>query len=278
MAHDEPRHHSDDGQSEPAASAMGSRREVSLRRAFLTGMAALLPTALTVALLAWGFSLIYSYVAEPINNFIIWIMSLIEGGNWNLAEATFRHREHDGEVRGWFDLSFAGFVIAVSGVFFVGLVLLTIVGRRLYRVVDRALARLPVLKLVYPHLKQLTEFIFDERKAAKFRRVVVIEYPRKGLWSVGFVTGPGIRAVHKAAGQDMVTVFIPSSPTPFTGYVVALPPEDVVDVPISVDEALRFTVSGGVLVPPRQQPNLRKDSEAREIVSPQQAPDPGDER
>lgn len=228
---------------------------MGLRRAFLTGLAALLPTALSVGILVWIFGFINDKVADPINEFIIWIMGL---AGVEHAGAAFRHQEVEigGEMvrLGLIDFSFAGYVAAFAAVFFVGLVLLTLFGRRLYRAIDRLLSRMPVLRMVYPHVKQLTEFVFNEDKVSAFRRVVMIEYPRKGLWSLGFVTGPSVRAVRDATHIDLVSVFVPSSPTPFTGYVVALPREEVIDVPITVDEALRFTISGGVLVPPKQMP------------------------
>jgi len=226
---------------------------MGLRRAFLTGLAALLPTALSVGILVWIFGFINDKVAEPINECIIWVM---EVAGVEDAWEVYHHAKPEGgaEPLGIIDFSFAGYVVAFAAVFFVGLVLLTLFGRRLYRAVDRVLSRVPVLRMVYPHVKQLTEFVFNEDKVSAFRRVVMIEYPRKGLWSLGFVTGPSVRAVRDATHIDLVSVFVPSSPTPFTGYVVALPREEVIDVPITVDEALRFTISGGVLVPPKQMP------------------------
>ena len=74
----------------------------------------------------------------------------------------------------------------------------------------------------------------------------------KGMYSLGFVTGESMRSLNEATGEDMVHVFIPSSPTPVTGYVVFLPRRDVIDLPLTVDEALRFSISGGVLVPPKE--------------------------
>ena len=236
--------------SEPEAPA---KPHMGLRRAFLTGLAALLPTALSVGILVWIFGFINDKVADPINEFIIWIMGL---AGVEHAGAAFRHQEVEigGEMvrLGLIDFSFAGYVAAFAAVFFVGLVLLTLFGRRLYRAIDRLLSRMPVLRMVYPHVKQLTEFVFSADTVSSFRRVVMIEYPRKGLWSLGFLTGPSLADASAATDRDLVSVFIPSSPTPFTGYIVAVPRDEVIEVPITVDEALRFTISGGVLVPPRQ--------------------------
>jgi uncharacterized membrane protein len=245
-------------QTEPATApapgpAEQPKKPASLRRAFFTGLAAVLPTALTLVILVWIIRFIHTYVARPINEFILWIMELAGVQN---HRAVFLHQEVtiEGEtVRlGIIDFTFAGYVIAFGAIFAIGFVAFTLFGRRLYRAVDRLLSRIPVLRMIYPHVKQLTEFIFSDDKVSTFRRVVMVEYPRRGLWSLGFVTGPGMVAARTATDKDLVTIFVPSSPTPFTGYVVAASAEDVIDVPISVDEALRFTVSGGVLVPPRQ--------------------------
>jgi len=128
------------------------------------------------------------------------------------------------------------------------------VGRRIAARVERIVARVPIFKQVYPYVKQLVDFIFGETKL-DFNRVVLIEYPRKGIWTIGFLTGHSMNDLAMVAGfqpVEMVTVFIPSSPTPFTGYTVSMLRSEVYEVSITVEEALRFTVSGGVLVPDRQ--------------------------
>ena len=85
-----------------------------------------------------------------------------------------------------------------------------------------------------------------------FNRVVAVEYPRKGLWSVGLVTGNTMQTIQREAEGSCLTVFIPSSPTPFTGYVITVPEKDTIDLSVTIEEALRFTVSGGVIVPDAQ--------------------------
>jgi uncharacterized membrane protein len=113
------------------------------------------------------------------------------------------------------------------------------------------MVRLPILRRIYPGAKQVSEFFFSEGKV-EFRRVVAIEYPRRGLWSIGFVTGRGFQALMRQAEQELLTVFVPSSPTPITGYIVAVPRREVIDLPITVDEALPFLISGGVIMPPAE--------------------------
>jgi uncharacterized membrane protein len=109
----------------------------------------------------------------------------------------------------------------------------------------------PVIRKVYPYIKQLVDFLINDEDKPKFSRVVAVEYPRKGIWSVGFMTGGSLQTIEKQI-PDSITVFIPSSPTPFTGYTITVQKKDTVDLPISVEEAIRFAVSGGVLVPDHQ--------------------------
>jgi len=82
--------------------------------------------------------------------------------------------------------------------------------------------------------------------------VVAVEYPRKGIWSIGLATNPGMRTLHESTGEDLLTVFIPSSPTPVTGYTITVGRDKIIDLPMSIDEALRFTISGGVIQPDHQ--------------------------
>ena len=109
----------------------------------------------------------------------------------------------------------------------------------------------PVISKVYPYIKQLVDFLITDSDKPKFSRVVAVEYPRKGVWSVGFMTGESLQTI-EAKLPDSVTIFIPSSPTPFTGYTITVAKSDTINLPITVEEAIRFAVSGGVLVPDHQ--------------------------
>lgn len=150
-----------------------------------------------------------------------------------------------------YHLHLVGFVIAIILVYFVGFFLASLYGRTTFRMLERLQTRIPLVKAVYPYVKQLTEFVFGEKKL-EFTLVVAVEYPRKGIRSIGLVTGSGLRTLQALAPSELVTIFIPSSPTPFTGYVITVPRADVVELPLTIDEAIRFTVSGGVIQPASQ--------------------------
>jgi uncharacterized membrane protein len=151
-------------------------------------------------------------------------------------------------VNGWG--SVAGFLVAVVVVCIVGVVLTSVVGKALWRMIEKFIMNTPFLRQVYPYVKQVTDFLLTQEDQKKmFSRVVALEYPRKGIWSVGYVTGSGIRKIVKGQEKEFVTVLIPTAPTPLTGFVIMVPKEDTIDLDMSIEEALRFIISAGVIAP-----------------------------
>ena len=136
-------------------------------------------------------------------------------------------------------------------VYLAGVLLGGLIGRRVYARLEAMLFQLPGFKQIYPHVKQLVDLVMGDAPLA-FKRVILVEYPRKGIWTVGFVTSSSLRMVAEAAEGRCVSIFIPSTPTPFTGFTINVPERDVIDLPFTVDEAIRFVLTGGVLVPGRQ--------------------------
>jgi uncharacterized membrane protein len=113
--------------------------------------------------------------------------------------------------------------------------------------------KIPIVRAIYPAVKQVTDFVIAD-KSSQFQgsRVVAVQPHEKGIWSIGLITGPGLQPLTDATGEDMVTVFVPSSPTAFSGYVLVVPRPSVVELPLSVEEAMRLLVSGGVLMPTKE--------------------------
>jgi uncharacterized membrane protein len=125
-------------------------------------------------------------------------------------------------------------------------------GRGLIATFDRILHRIPLVRTVYPYTKQITEFFLNDNEF-EFDTVVAAPYPADNLWAIGFVTGPGIKTMHEGLNGRFASVFIPTSPMPMTGFTVFIEESRLIPLDISVDEALRITVSAGVLVPNAQQ-------------------------
>jgi len=146
---------------------------------------------------------------------------------------------------------FVGLVVSLLLVLTLGSLAGGYVGRSVLRRTERAMHLIPVVRSIYPYTKQLVDFFLAERHH-DFDTVVAVPYPTKGLTSIGFVTSAGLKTLREQRGQNLVSVFIPSSPMPMTGYTIFLPAEELTPLPITVDEALRTLVSGGVLIPPHE--------------------------
>lgn len=166
------------------------------------------------------------------------------------AAAELQRREALWELarRKWMFFNLVGFLLAILLIYFMGYFLASFIGRATWRVIEHVLQRLPLIGAIYPNIKQVTDFFIADKKRG-FSGVVAVQYPRKGIWAVGLVTGPPMPLIGLSDTRDLLTVFIPSSPTPITGYTITVAREDVLELPISIDEALRYTISGGVVKP-----------------------------
>jgi uncharacterized membrane protein len=230
--------------------AMGILR--GMKRSFWRGLAALLPSLLTLVVLVLGLSFVYRYLGQPVNTAIMHIVHWVFGipvGEYDAAGVPMA-----GSVLEWYSryyLWWVGPVAAIIGLTVGAYFLGTFIGSRLLRFLEGWIVRVPLLRRIYPGAKQVSEFFFSER-TVEFRRVVAMEYPRRGVWSVGFVTGRSFRALSEKTEQELITVFVPSSPTPFTGYIVCVPRREVIDLPITVEEAFQYAISGGVVMPPAE--------------------------
>lgn len=271
-----------DVQRTPARGAIRSSR-YEAKKAFLRGLGVLLPSILTLWILVAAYQFIDRNFAEPINGLartaLAW-SSTVPGplkGRFEpdptevlaiMGERSVRSRppnlaavEADLRARAvaewwndhWWTQLF-GIAVALGAVYTAGRLVGGWLGRRAFSLIEAALMRLPILKQVYPAVKQIVGFFFADspERAMKFHQVVVVEYPRKGIWSIGLLTGCAMQSIEQRSG-DSLTVFVPSSPTPFTGYTITVPRTEVHQLPISIDEALKYLVSGGVVVPPHQQ-------------------------
>ncbi len=153
---------------------------------------------------------------------------------------------------GLFQLTTVMVLVTIVIVYFLGRLVTARLGQWFVSTIEaNFLGRLPVVSNVYGSVKQVTDFVFSERQV-EYSRVVAIEYPRRGIWSLGLVTSDSMMEITAAVGEPMVTVLIPSSPMPVTGYTMSLPRKEVLDLNITVDQAFQFCISCGVLVPENQ--------------------------
>lgn len=141
-----------------------------------------------------------------------------------------------------------GLVLAAAIVLFLGYLASGFIGRGLISGFDKALTRIPLVRSVYPYTKQLVDFFLSDNEL-EFDTVVAAPYPSATVYAIGFVTGGGLKSVHDSLEGTYLSVFIPTSPMPMTGFTVFLEASKLIPLDITVDEALRVTVSAGVLVP-----------------------------
>ncbi len=125
------------------------------------------------------------------------------------------------------------------------------VGRFFWMQLERVIHRVPLVRSVYSSVKQVTDFLFTDPDV-EYTRVVAVEYPRKGIWSLAMVTGESMLDIRSAANEPVLSVLIPTSPMPFTGFTITVKKSETVDLNITVEQAFQFIVSCGVVVPPQQ--------------------------
>ncbi|MCK5581635.1 MAG: DUF502 domain-containing protein [Candidatus Omnitrophica bacterium] len=193
-----------------------------LRTYFLSGMVVFLPVALTIYL------------------FII-ALDFADGFLGKFLQPYFMER---------FGFYFhgLGILLGVYIIILIGFFVTNFFGKKIHAFFERILIKLPFFRQVYPAFKEIAMFLFSREKMA-FKQVVIVEYPRKGLYSFGFLTNEMIEKINKITRQDLCNVFMPSAPGPLTGYVIMVPKKDVVYTDLSVEETVKFIISGGVVNP-----------------------------
>lgn len=146
-----------------------------------------------------------------------------------------------------------GAVLVVVLLLLTGVIVAHLFGRQLVAVGERLLARIPLVRAIYSAAKQLTETLFSG-SGQSFRKVVLVEYPRAGLWTLAFLTGTGAAEVRQKTGRDLINIFVPTTPNPTSGFFLMAARDSVIELDMSVDSALRIILSAGAVVPGETRP------------------------
>lgn len=256
---------------------------------FLRGLAVLLPTILTVWIFVWAFIFIQKNISTHINRGLVRVLVFAASDRFEVSDEEIKSylldakpelRDSPTELKYYMTAerpesrrkalivkleetwvhgprAITGFIVAVVGVCIVGAVLASVVGRAIWRSIDKSIKNAPVLRRVYPYIKQVTDFLLTQDEQGNvFSQVVAVEYPRRGIWSIGLATGSGMKKVAESSQKEMVSILIPNSPTPITGYVIMVPKEDTIVLDITIEEAFRFTITAGVVTPSAEQIGL----------------------
>jgi uncharacterized membrane protein len=208
-----------------------------LRSWFFTGLVVFGPLGLTVYVAWWLISLIDNWV-RPLAPSVLWPDNYLPV-----------------HVPGF------GVIVGIAGITFLGFLAANIAGRSLVNAGEAMLDRTPVLRSVYKSLKQIFETIFREG-GTQFRKVGLVEYPAKGQWSIVFLSSEPPRVIAEALGEEaMISVFLPCTPNPTTGFYFYVPAKDVIELAMTPNEAAQLVMSAGLIQPTRPAP-LRPVAEA----------------
>lgn len=141
-----------------------------------------------------------------------------------------------------------GIIVGIAILLLTGMFAANLFGRRLVALWESMLGRIPLVRTIYTSVKQVTETLFSSSKQS-FRKVVQIEYPKKDIWSIGFLTNRGMEASRQASGRNLMSVFVPTTPNPTSGFIVMVPSEEITELPVTVEEGFKYIISMGVVIP-----------------------------
>lgn len=204
----------------------------SLRASFLTGLIVIAPVGLTI----W---LIWSVIG--------WIDSVV----LPLVPYDFQPEEYIGiNLRG------IGVIIFLLFTIIVGWLAKGLLGRSLIRVAENVVQNVPVVRSIYSGVKQIAETVFAQSERS-FEKACLFEYPRKGIWAIGFIstTAKGEVADRAATSGDLVSVFVPTTPNPTSGFLLFFPREDIMELEMSVEDAAKLVISAGLVYPNPKDPS-----------------------
>ena len=194
----------------------------NLRKYFLSGLVVFLPLALTIYLFVWALTFADGMLGKYIRPYF--------------------------EARMGFYVDGLGILIGIWLIMIIGFFATNFFGRKIHVFFESLLFKLPFFRQVYPAIKEMALFLFSRDKLT-FKQVVLVEYPRKGIYSFGFLTNEHNPRISKMLECEVCNVFIPSAPGPLTGFIILVPRADLISTDVSVEEAIKFNVSGGVVNP-----------------------------
>ena len=192
-----------------------------LKKVFITGLAAIIPLAITIYVISGLFYFADGVIGKHINRFLDQYIGYRIPG--------------------------LGFLIVILFIFFLG-VALNLTRMKIFRWVERLFFRIPLVNKIYFPIKRIVDFLFFPPHK-DFRNAVLVEYPRKGIYSLGFLTNKNTIGFKERGEKKFCNVFMPSSPSPLTGFIIIVEDKDLISLDIGVEEAIKLIVSGGLINP-----------------------------
>ncbi len=212
------------------------------RKNFFRGLATALPTVATLAVLVFVIDTFYHFLAKPVVSALGWVVAQSETG---------AHFLENYPLLGDILLTIVVCILAFFFFAIIGILMGGILGRTLIGSIEKWLMQIPLIRAIYPSAKQVVGF-FSKKQKPEFHAVVAIPYPHKEIYSIGFVTSDGLKTLNEKTGASFVSVFVPCSPLPMTGWVSFVPVENIIVLSMPVDDAFRTLVSCGMIVPEQE--------------------------
>ena len=188
----------------------GEGMRAQLKKSFFTGLLVVIPIGLTIYILI--------FIIKLLNNFL-----------------PFKFLPYG-----------TGIVLTIILITFIGFMTTNIIGKRLIEMGEKFISSIPLVKNVYTAVKQISDAMLSS-KGKNFRRVVLIEYPRKGIYTLAFVTGVSKGEVQEKTRSNVINLFVPTTPNPTSGFYLMVPGTDVIDLDMSVEDAFKLLISGGMV-------------------------------
>ncbi|MBT3661866.1 MAG: DUF502 domain-containing protein [Rhodospirillaceae bacterium] len=157
-----------------------------------------------------------------------------------------------------FALPGLGLIVLIAGLILIGAATAGFFGRLWSRVSEQILARMPVIRNVHSAVKQILETVLAQQSNA-FREAVLVEYPRRGIWAIAFITGRTEGEVQSITAEECINIFLPTTPNPTSGFLLFVPKKDLVPLSMGVEEAIKMVISGGIVTPPDRRPAAEKN-------------------
>ncbi len=203
-----------------------------MKKYLIAGLLVWLPLAITVWVLSWLLS-----VFDSVFMALLSATQAVLPGSAHTAVEQLRH------------MPGLGVLVLSVGLLMTGVFVTNIFGQWWVRQWDRVLHKIPIVKSIYSSVKQVSDTLFSSSGNA-FREAVLVQYPRQGSWTIAFVTGQPTGEVAGNLPADMLSVYVPTTPNPTSGFFLMVPRADVIELQMSVDEALKYVISMGVVSPP----------------------------
>lgn len=214
----------------------------SVRTNFLTGLAVVLPVSLTIYLV-WSF---VGFVDSRVLPFL--------PAKYNPANYV--------DIRGM------GLVVFLVFTTFVGALTKGLFGRSIVRMAESLVDRMPIVRSIYNGLKQIVETVFSQ-SSKSFEKACLVEYPRKGIWAIAFVsTEAGGEVLQRTGATDLLSVFLPTTPNPTSGFLLFIPKSEVIILDMDVEEAAKLIISAGLVIPPTKEEKMKNSAKVARVKQP----------